>query len=343
MASPQRPGNPGWMGPITQSTSRTEQEASAMDPDLPCPGPKRLLDDHSGPSSNSSMTTRELQENWQKEKGRWKPVRLLFEIASARIEERRVSKFVPKALSCSPRTGVPDRGHPDRELRQPQSGGGAALLRLREDAQEPPEVVRGGDRGRGFPPQAPDLQPGGGDDQRARAVAQGLPAPALRHPRRAPLARLRGLPHAARAARGLRLPARRPVRAGAGRPGPRAAAAGEADGALAARSGPRALRGARVPPRPGAPRRGLRGRRARPALPASARGPPLLRPSAGSHGPPGLRAGQGFSVATGQAGRQPAPEAQPRRLHPERAHCPGVSALSQPWAPGAQQEMLVPY
>uniref|UniRef100_A0A8C0VUY4 PX domain-containing protein n=1 Tax=Castor canadensis TaxID=51338 RepID=A0A8C0VUY4_CASCN len=94
MASPQRPGNPGWMGPITQSTSRTEQEASAMDPDLPCPGPKRHLDDHSGPSSNSSMTTRELQENWQKEKGRWKPVRLLFEIASARIEERRVSKFV---------------------------------------------------------------------------------------------------------------------------------------------------------------------------------------------------------------------------------------------------------
>jgi hypothetical protein len=53
-----------------------------------------LPDDHSGPSSNSSMTTRELQENWQKEKGRWKPVRLLFEIASARIEERRVSKFV---------------------------------------------------------------------------------------------------------------------------------------------------------------------------------------------------------------------------------------------------------
>jgi hypothetical protein len=31
------------MGPITQSTSRTEQEASAMDPDLPCPGPKRHL------------------------------------------------------------------------------------------------------------------------------------------------------------------------------------------------------------------------------------------------------------------------------------------------------------
>lgn len=40
------------------------------------------------------MTTRELQEHWQKEKSRWKHVRLLFEIASARIEEKRVSKFV---------------------------------------------------------------------------------------------------------------------------------------------------------------------------------------------------------------------------------------------------------
>ncbi|OBS67245.1 hypothetical protein A6R68_04202 [Neotoma lepida] len=40
------------------------------------------------------MTTKELQEQWQKEKSRWRHVKLLFEIASARIEERRVSKFV---------------------------------------------------------------------------------------------------------------------------------------------------------------------------------------------------------------------------------------------------------
>lgn len=40
------------------------------------------------------MTTKELQEHWQKEKSRWRHVKLLFEIASARIEERRVSKFV---------------------------------------------------------------------------------------------------------------------------------------------------------------------------------------------------------------------------------------------------------
>lgn len=46
------------------------------------------------PTSNSSMTTKELQEHWQKEKSRWRHVKLLFEIASARIEERRVSKFV---------------------------------------------------------------------------------------------------------------------------------------------------------------------------------------------------------------------------------------------------------
>ncbi|KAG3257320.1 SNX20, partial [Ictidomys tridecemlineatus] len=49
---------------------------------------------HPSPSSNSSMTTRELQEYWKNEKCRWKHVKLLFEIASARIEEGKVSKFV---------------------------------------------------------------------------------------------------------------------------------------------------------------------------------------------------------------------------------------------------------
>lgn len=40
------------------------------------------------------MTTRELQEYWRREKGSHRHVKLLFEIASARVEERRVSKFV---------------------------------------------------------------------------------------------------------------------------------------------------------------------------------------------------------------------------------------------------------
>lgn len=40
------------------------------------------------------MTTRELQEYWRRERGCWKRVKLLFEITSARIEERKVSKFV---------------------------------------------------------------------------------------------------------------------------------------------------------------------------------------------------------------------------------------------------------
>lgn len=46
------------------------------------------------PSPNSSMTTGELQEYWRKEKRCWRRVKLLFEVASARIEERKVSKFV---------------------------------------------------------------------------------------------------------------------------------------------------------------------------------------------------------------------------------------------------------
>nr|Q9D2Y5.2 RecName: Full=Sorting nexin-20 [Mus musculus] len=91
MASPEHPGSPGWRGPINQCRTRTRQEVLPPGPDLPCPGPEEAQD---GPSSNSSMTTRELQEHWQKEKSRWKHVRLLFEIASARIEERKVSKFV---------------------------------------------------------------------------------------------------------------------------------------------------------------------------------------------------------------------------------------------------------
>uniref|UniRef100_A0A2K5E720 Sorting nexin 20 n=1 Tax=Aotus nancymaae TaxID=37293 RepID=A0A2K5E720_AOTNA len=94
MASPEHPGSPGWTGPITQCTARTKQEAPATGPDLPHLGPDGHLDTHSGLSSNSSMTTRELQQYWQNEKCHWKHVKLLFEIASARIEERKVSKFV---------------------------------------------------------------------------------------------------------------------------------------------------------------------------------------------------------------------------------------------------------
>uniref|UniRef100_A0A8C9DPB0 Sorting nexin 20 n=1 Tax=Prolemur simus TaxID=1328070 RepID=A0A8C9DPB0_PROSS len=94
MASPEHPGSPGWMGPTTQGPARTEQEAPATGPGLPRPGPEGHLDAHSSPSCNSSMTTRELQDYWQNEKCRWKHVKLLFEIASARIEERKISKFV---------------------------------------------------------------------------------------------------------------------------------------------------------------------------------------------------------------------------------------------------------
>lgn len=56
-------------------------------------------DADSSRSPNSSMTTRELQEYWRNEKGCWKPVKLLFEIASARIEDRKFCKFVVSAAS----------------------------------------------------------------------------------------------------------------------------------------------------------------------------------------------------------------------------------------------------
>lgn len=52
------------------------------------------------------MTTRELQDYWRTEKGCWKRVKLLFEISSARIEERKVSKFVvsrdQEMMECLP-------------------------------------------------------------------------------------------------------------------------------------------------------------------------------------------------------------------------------------------------
>ncbi|XP_047384940.1 sorting nexin-20 isoform X1 [Sciurus carolinensis] len=94
MARPEHPGSPGWTGPVTQCAAKTKQEAPTTDADLPSPGPGECSDAHSSQSSNSNMTTRELQAYWQNEKGRWKHVKLLFEISSARIEERTVSKFV---------------------------------------------------------------------------------------------------------------------------------------------------------------------------------------------------------------------------------------------------------
>ena len=73
---------------------------------LTCAILKRVVlpDAHGSQSSNSSMTTRELQEYWRTQKRCWKHVKLLFEIASARIEEGRVSKFVvsrdQKVMAC---------------------------------------------------------------------------------------------------------------------------------------------------------------------------------------------------------------------------------------------------
>ncbi|XP_036922240.1 sorting nexin-20 isoform X1 [Sturnira hondurensis] len=94
MASAEHPGSPGWTGRVAQSRARAKQQATASGPDLPSPGPEGDSDADGSPSPNSSMTTRELQEYWRNEKGYWKPVKLLFEISSARIEDRKFCKFV---------------------------------------------------------------------------------------------------------------------------------------------------------------------------------------------------------------------------------------------------------
>ncbi|XP_006897171.1 PREDICTED: sorting nexin-20 [Elephantulus edwardii] len=95
MASPEHPGSTGWTGPRgAQCLTRTKQSTSATNPDLHHPGPEGLIESPSNQSPNSSMTTRELQEYWRNEKCQWKHIKLLFEVASARIEERKASKFV---------------------------------------------------------------------------------------------------------------------------------------------------------------------------------------------------------------------------------------------------------
>ncbi|XP_054426215.1 sorting nexin-20 [Pteronotus mesoamericanus] len=94
MASSEHPGSPRWTGRIAQSWPGARQEATDSGPALPPPAPDGDSDADGGPNPNSSMTTRELQEHWRNEKGCWKPVKLLFEVASARIEERKVCKFV---------------------------------------------------------------------------------------------------------------------------------------------------------------------------------------------------------------------------------------------------------
>uniref|UniRef100_A0A8C0DH06 Sorting nexin 20 n=1 Tax=Balaenoptera musculus TaxID=9771 RepID=A0A8C0DH06_BALMU len=109
MASPKHARSPGWTRPISQCMAGTKPKASAPGPDLPRPGPEEHLDAHGSQSSNSSMTTRELQEYWRTQKRCWKYVKLLFEIASARIEEGRVSKFVVGKLR--PGEGALSRSH----------------------------------------------------------------------------------------------------------------------------------------------------------------------------------------------------------------------------------------
>ncbi|XP_027725338.1 sorting nexin-20 [Vombatus ursinus] len=98
MENDQHPGSSGWNGHLdAQHREKTDTEAGAaapLHPDTFSPRPEKDLNFSNDPSSNSSMTTKELQEYWKNEKCRWKPVKLLFEIASTRIAKKYSSKYV---------------------------------------------------------------------------------------------------------------------------------------------------------------------------------------------------------------------------------------------------------
>ncbi|XP_014383885.1 PREDICTED: sorting nexin-20 [Myotis brandtii] len=107
MASAPHPGSPGWAGLMAPSVAGARQEVPAAGPGLPPPEPEGDSDGAGSPSAHSGMTTRELQEYWQGEKGSWKPVKLLFEIASARIEEEKLSRFVVSTGAGAAGLGFP--------------------------------------------------------------------------------------------------------------------------------------------------------------------------------------------------------------------------------------------
>ncbi|XP_019361240.1 PREDICTED: sorting nexin-20 [Gavialis gangeticus] len=81
---------------ITQSDEEENaiEIANSFPPDNENPENVGLPDTSEALSPHSSMTTKELQEYWGNEKRRYRQVRLLFEIPSARIVEQHFSKYV---------------------------------------------------------------------------------------------------------------------------------------------------------------------------------------------------------------------------------------------------------
>ncbi|XP_074149464.1 sorting nexin-20 [Sminthopsis crassicaudata] len=98
MESPQHAGSSGWSRhPDAHGREKADAEAgaaAALHPDTLSPRPDTDLNFINAPSSNSSMTTKELQEYWKNEKCHCKPVKLLFEISSTRIAKKYSSKYV---------------------------------------------------------------------------------------------------------------------------------------------------------------------------------------------------------------------------------------------------------
>ncbi|XP_062442554.1 sorting nexin-20 [Rhea pennata] len=82
------------------ATTPSDEEQNQPRAEVSCqvskenPGKDNLQDSSALLSSNSSMTTKELQEYWRNEKRQCRQVNLLFEIPSTRIVEHHLSKYV---------------------------------------------------------------------------------------------------------------------------------------------------------------------------------------------------------------------------------------------------------
>ncbi|KGL77414.1 Sorting nexin-20 [Tinamus guttatus] len=82
------------------ATAPSEEEQNHPKVEISCqlskenPGKDGLQDSNVSQGSNSSMTTKELQEYWKKEKRQCRQVNLVFEIPSTRIVEHHLSKYV---------------------------------------------------------------------------------------------------------------------------------------------------------------------------------------------------------------------------------------------------------
>ncbi|XP_074067454.1 sorting nexin-20 isoform X2 [Macrotis lagotis] len=118
MENDQNPGLSGWNRHLDAHHRKKmeieEGAAAPLHPDTFSPRSEKDLNFSQDPSSNSCMTTKELQEYWRKEKCHGKPVKLLFEISSTRIAKQYSSKYVTGSFDSN--KAILERRYSDFEV-----------------------------------------------------------------------------------------------------------------------------------------------------------------------------------------------------------------------------------